>query len=209
MNYKRPIAGVILAAGISKRFGRLKQLVKFNGKTLIETVLDTALESNLDQITVVLGKDYEKVVKTVSDKLNIKRLSSVINNNYIYGQSTSVKAGLSAVMDRFNSAMFIVADQPLLSSKIIDNLILKFTESEKDICVPLCKGDRKNPVIFSRNLYPDILKLKGDGGAKELIKANRYRTLFVDIDEPLCFFDIDTHKDLEIVEEKVFSSEKA
>jgi molybdenum cofactor cytidylyltransferase len=91
--------------------------------------------------------------------------------------------------------MFLLADQPLLASKTIDRMLDKFWKSEKDIGVPVCKGKRGNPTIFNRIMYEQLLAIKGDTGARDIIRSNPSRVLQIEIDDPLCFFDVDSEKD--------------
>jgi molybdenum cofactor cytidylyltransferase len=92
--------------------------------------------------------------------------------------------------------MFLLGDQPLLNSNTIDHMLDRFRYSGKDICVPVYKGKRRNPTIFNRVLYDQLMAIEGDIGARDIIRANPERVLDIEMDDPLCFFDIDSPKDL-------------
>jgi molybdenum cofactor cytidylyltransferase len=196
MVHKNPTAGVILAAGASTRFGRPKQLLRLKDKYLIEWVLDAAINSMLSRIVLVLGYSHQKILQALGTKSQHAKLRTKVNLHYEEGQSHSLRTGLSAVKDDFAAAMFLLGDQPMLNSATINRLLEKFWSSDKDICVPTYQGKRKTPTIFGRRFYGHLMDIKGDKGARQLVDANADQVLFVEIDDPLCFFDVDTQKDL-------------
>ena len=120
----------------------------------------------------------------------------VINHKYHGGQSSSLKAGLVSVQKVFSSVMYLLADQPMINSNTIDLLLDRFHGSEKEICVPVVEGQRGNPTIFKRSMYEKIMMLDGDIGARDIIAENAEHVLYVKINDPLCFFDIDSPEDL-------------
>ena len=192
-----PTAGIILAAGDSKRFGRPKQLLRLEDRYLIEWVLDAALNSKLTRIVLVLGHAHDKILQALDQKLQHTKIHIEINPDFKKGQSTSLRAGLSKVKDHFAAAMFLLADQPMLNPTIINTLLESFWSSDKDICVPIYRGQRKNPTLFDQRFYKQLMGIRGDIGARELIDENPHNVLCVEIDNPLCFSDIDTQQDVE------------
>ena len=189
-------AGIILAAGASVRFGQPKQLVKLKDKYLVEWVLDAALESRLDWVVLVLGHEHQSILQALGSKVRHPRLEVVINHNYREGQSSSLKTGLVSVQKAFPSVMYLLADQPMINSTIIDFLLDQFHGSEKEICVPVFEGHRGNPTIFKRSTYEEIMVLDGDIGARDIIAKNPRRVVYAKVKDPLCFFDIDSPEDL-------------
>ena len=164
MNPKTPTAGIILAAGISNRFGKPKQLIKFQGRTLLETVVDAALGSQLTHIVLVLGHAVEEMLPAISHRSDDFRLTIVENTDYLKGMSLSIQAGLKKLQHDFPSVMFLLGDQPLLRSEMIDLLLERYWASDKGICVPCRHGQRGNPTIFSRRFYNRIFAVRGDTG---------------------------------------------
>jgi molybdenum cofactor cytidylyltransferase len=197
MSHQAQTAGIILAGGSSTRFGRSKQLLKFRGKYLLEYVLNAALESRLSHVVLVLGHDHQKILQTLGNCITHERLQLVINHHYLEGQSRSLKAGLLKIRDTFPAVMFLLGDQPMLDSNTIDHMLDKFRYSDKDICVPVCKGKRRNPAIFNRFLYDQLMGIEGDIGARDIIRANPDHVLYVEMNNPLYFVDIDSQQDLE------------
>ena len=190
-------AGIILAGGSSTRFGRPKQLLKLKGKYLLDQVLSAALGSELNHIVLVLGHDHQNILQALETRTTQERLQVVINHRYLEGQSRSLQAGLLKIRQAFPAVMFLLGDQPMLDSSVINHILERFRYSGKDICVPVCKGKRGNPTIFNRVLYDQLMAIEGDIGARDIIRTNPERVLYVDLDDPLYFFDIDSQKDFE------------
>ena len=191
----KPTAGIILAAGASTRFGEPKQLLRLGDKCLLEWVLDAALKSELNTIVLVLGYAHQKILHVLGEKLQHPKLLVAINPQYEKGQSLSLHTGLSKIKDDYPAVMFLLGDQPLLNTKTINVLLERFWADEKDICVPIYRGKRKTPTIFRRRLYTQLMDIKGDMGARQLIDDNPDRVLAVEIKNPVCFFDVDTRQD--------------
>jgi molybdenum cofactor cytidylyltransferase len=197
MSHQKQTAGIILAGGSSTRFGRPKQLLKLKGKYLLEYVLNAALESKLNHVVLVLGHDHQNILRALGARAAHERLQVVVNRRYLEGQSRSLQAGLLKIRQAFPAVMFLLGDQPMLDSKTIDLMLDRFRYSGKDICVPVCKGKKGNPTIFNRELYDQLMAIEGDIGARDIIRSNPERVLYIDLDDPLCFFDIDSPKDFE------------
>ena len=196
MSSRTQTAGIILAAGASVRFGQPKQLIRLGNKYLVEWVLDAALNSRLQTVVLVLGHEQEAILNALGSKAQQPGLEVVLNPNYLDGQSMSLKAGLSSVRQNFESVMFLLGDQPMLKPGVIDHMLDQFRPADKDLCVPFYKEKRGNPTIFRRPLYDELMQVSGDIGARDIIRKNPDRTLFLEIDDPLCFLDIDTPQDL-------------
>jgi molybdenum cofactor cytidylyltransferase len=197
MSWKKPTAGIILAAGESIRFGQTKQLLPLKNKYMIEWVLEAALGSRLEQIILVLGHDHKQIMRALGTQTHCPRLRVCLNHEYKKGQSSSLKVGFSKMPIKFPSVMFLLGDQPMIDTETIDFLLHHFWRSSKDICVPVYQGKRGNPTIFSRKFYNHFLTIKGDIGARGIIKTNSERVLEVEVKNSLCFIDIDTEKDFE------------
>jgi molybdenum cofactor cytidylyltransferase len=181
---------------MSLRFGQPKQLLQLGNKYLLEWVLDAALASRLAKVVLVLGHEHHKILQALGDKTSLPGLQIIINPRYAKGQSSSLQSGLSAVQTEFDSVMFLLGDQPLLQSGTIDYLLESFWSSQNNICVPVYRGKRGTPTIFSRALYPSLMAITGDIGARDIILENAGQVLSVEIADPLGFVDIDSQKDL-------------
>jgi len=197
MDNKTPTAGIVLAAGTSSRFGKIKQLQTIKGKPLIEWVLDACLGSQLERVFLVLGYKHKEILRVLAGKIRHTGLDIVINPDYGKGQSTSLRAGIKAVKDDFPSAMFVLGDQPLIDAQTLNLLIKRFRSSEKNICVPFYDDKRGNPVIFSNKYYAGISGIQGDEGARRIIDNNPDQVLRVVLSRPSFFYDVDIPEDLE------------
>lgn len=196
-------AGIILAAGAATRFGQPKQLLRLKDKYLIERVLDAALTSRLGRIVLVLGYAHQKILQALGKKSQHPKLHIEINPHYKKGQSHSLRVGLAVVKNDFPAVIFLLGDQPMLNSATINTLLERFWSAGKNICAPAYRGQRKNPVILGRRFYDQLMQIKGDIGARQLIDDHPDQVLTVEIDDPLCFFDIDTPQDFENLKKKL------
>ncbi|MDR3569579.1 MAG: nucleotidyltransferase family protein [Syntrophobacteraceae bacterium] len=192
---KMPTAGIILAAGSSSRLGRPKQLLDIGGRPLVVRTVQTALSSLLERVVLVLGHEAEAILASLGPLGSEPRLVVRVNSRYGEGMSTTLREGLEQVAD-FPSVMVILADHPFLDYRLMDLLLTRFRSSDKDICVPCCKGRQGSPTIFGARFYPDIMKIRGDAGGREIIRKNPESLLRVEIETEDSFFDIDTEEDL-------------
>jgi molybdenum cofactor cytidylyltransferase len=195
---KGPTGGIILAAGMSKRFGKTKQLHELGGSTILSMVIDASIKSDLDVIVLVLGHESEAIKASLGSRLIEPRLTTVINPDYALGMSTSLQRGLTEVKDRVPSIMVLMGDQPLISHETINRILQAFRSAGKDICIPVFKGKNMQPVCISSRFYDEIFNVTGDMGARKVIRDNPDAILSLEMDEEDGFIDIDSKEDLEI-----------
>lgn len=188
------IGAILLAAGGSSRFGRPKQLVEFEGKTLIRRGAETLANSTCDPIVVVLGAEIERSAMQIADF----SVCSRINENWQDGMSTSIIAGLNFLLEiepDLDAVIITLCDQPLVSTGEINRLIETYQDSHAAIVAARYEGTMGVPALFSRSLFDELLALKGDTGARQLI-----RKYAIDV-EPVTMekaaFDIDTIDDVD------------
>lgn len=191
------VAGIVLAAGLARRFGGNKLSAAFLGKPLLCWAVEAALASRLHTVIVVLGHDSARPGSMLTGEAGNERLRLIVNKAYRDGQASSVIAGLRAVPGDASAAMFLMGDQPLLDATVIDSLIATHEKSGKSICYPSCNGTRRNPVIFGARLFPEILALTGDTGARALIEANAEDAVCAPFADELLFQDVDRGGDLQ------------
>jgi len=191
-----PIAGIILAAGAAVRFGGCKQLAELRGKPLLQWVLEAALDSELDAVILVLGSRHREVRAALGAELAHDRLQVVFNPDFASGQSTSLKAGLQRVSDEYGAAMFLLGDQPLITSSLVNGLLKLFRVSDRLIAAPVCRNRQGNPCIFDRALFQALMQTAGDLGGRSVIAAHPDHVLRIEIDHPDFFCDVDTPGDL-------------
>ncbi|HLA26358.1 MAG TPA: nucleotidyltransferase family protein [Syntrophales bacterium] len=192
-----PVAGIVLAAGMSTRMGKTKQLMNLSGKPLLARVVEAALASELEKVALVLGHEAEKILAALGSLARDQRLTTVVNERYREGMAASLQAGLLQVKDRFPAVMFLLGDQPMVGVDTINLLLRLFRASDRDICVPVYAGVRGNPVCFSNLFYDRIIAIRGDTGAREIINDHPDNVLYAEISNSLCFMDIDSPEDAE------------
>jgi molybdenum cofactor cytidylyltransferase len=200
MPSKKPTAGMILAAGESKRFGTPKQLIKLSKGYMLEYVIRACLASALDKVYVILGHHRREILKALAENNKSfpnNQLEFLINTQYRQGLSSSLHAGLTSIKNTFGSVMFLLGDQPLVDSVLINLMLKQYYRSDKNICVPSYKGKRGNPTIFSSKYFSLLENVTGDSGGKDIIAAHPKDILMIETDSPACVFDIDAIGDLE------------
>ena len=185
------ISAILLAAGESKRMGKLKQLMPFGQSTIVEQAIDNLLNSAVDETIVVLGYRAEEVIETIA----AKPVKLVVNPDYEQGMSTSIIAGLNLVDSRTQAVMLILGDQPLINSQTINRLIAAFYHHDKGIVIPAYQGRRGHPTIFAIKYREKLLGLKGDIGGRQIVKDHPGDILEVTVDSESIVTDIDTIND--------------
>ncbi len=192
MNSSR-VSAVVLAAGMSTRMGRLKQLALFRGKPLLQIVLDGLKQTLVDEIIVILGHQADQI----KGELAFGSACVVLNDNYAEGMSTSIKAGISHVDPNADGALIIMVDQPLLKPSTIDQIVDGFTRERSTITIPVYRGYRGNPVLVDRTVFPEMKKLTGDSGLRSVFANYSAKTLEVAVDDPGILIDTDTADELD------------
>lgn len=184
------ISGVILAAGASKRMVENKILLPFRGKTVIEYVVAHLLEANLSELIVVGGRDFEMLSKVLAQY----PVKCVENPNYLEGQSTSVKVGLSHISKLSKGCFFFMGDQPLIKAASINQMIALFNSEQNanTIVIPQGKEGRGTPVLFGEGHFQALSHISGDQGGRSIIQNTENERKEFFIDDPSFFWDIDT-----------------
>ncbi|MDD5285127.1 MAG: molybdenum cofactor cytidylyltransferase [Desulfuromonadaceae bacterium] len=185
------IAGVILAAGQSSRMGKVKQLLPFRGKTILQWVIDNALASSLERIIVVIGHRADLVEPAITGR----DVTVVINDYYRKGQSSSIKAGLQALPEGTEAVLFMLGDQPLVAPETINHILNAYVTFQNPIVLPLYKGKRGNPALFSRETFHGLESLTEDCGGRSLLKEYDGKVLQLEVYDPYIHFDLDTDED--------------
>ncbi len=191
----KKIAGIILAAGTSSRMGRTKQMLPYEGTTILGTVIKCALASDLDTVILVLGHEAAAIRDQLDEQLDLKKVEILINPHYRQGQSTAIVAGTNQLSNDFDAAMFLLGDQPLISKNLINLLVQKAGQNTGRIIIPYYKEQRGNPVTFDKTLFPELTSLKADTGARVLFKKHAADISRIEVDDPGILTDIDTLQD--------------
>jgi molybdenum cofactor cytidylyltransferase len=187
------IAALILAAGASSRMGRPKQLLDWGGRPLVRAAAEVALAAGLDPVLAVVGGAQEAVEAALAEL----PLRIVPNADYADGQSTSLRAGIAALGPEVEAVVVLLGDQPFVSAAIVARLLAEWRASRAPIVAPVYAGQRGNPVLFARAIFPELLAVQGDQGARAVLAADQARVLLVPFDDARPLSDIDTPEDYE------------
>ena len=185
-------AAVILAAGRSTRMGKPKQLLRFKGQTMLEHAISAALGAGITTPVVVIGAYADSLLEEVQ----LLRYCKVLrNDDFAEGQSTSLRAGTSFLSGKYDAAIFMLADQPLVDSALVLNLSNEFSRVKPDVLYPVYQGRRGNPVIIGANLFPRLINISGDEGARSLFTDQSLKIHAHEVDNEAVVTDIDTWQD--------------
>lgn len=181
----------ILAAGSSSRLGQAKQLIKYKGKYLINHTIDIVWNAGLRNVSVILGANAEKILKVIINK----NVIILINPDWFEGMSSSFRTAMDKkVVKYFRAALFVMCDQPLLTKELISDIVNLYSQNKNKIISCNYNSVIGPPSLFPKTYFKDLLKLKGDKGAKEIIMKHHENLLTVDF--PGGELDIDSQKDL-------------
>jgi molybdenum cofactor cytidylyltransferase len=187
------ISAILLAAGQSQRMGGDNKLIKkYIKKHLINHILDTLIKSKIKKIIVVSGFQNSKVKKII---VKNEKINFVYNKNYKSGMASSIKTGLKRISKKNIGFLIIHADMPKISRKIINKLYEAIKNKDKEIFVPIYKRKLGNPVGFKYSMLKKLKKIKGDKGAKKIIKRNKKKLYLVKVNAKSIFNDLNTPRD--------------
>ncbi len=162
------LAAAILSGGASRRMGSPKALLRFQGRSFLERLLEVTEHPKIRVRRVILGAD----AKVIMEAVQLRPEEIVINQEWEKGQLSSVHAALRSLPPGTDGMLICPIDHPLISAALIDNLIELFSTGKKAIVVPKYEGRRGHPVIFSSSLYGELLRAPLDVGARAVVWAH-------------------------------------
>ena len=160
-------AGLVLAAGSSRRMGSPKQLLAIDGRPLLEVVVAHACASRLDDVIVVLGAAADEI----RSRVDLGRARVLVNRDHASGMASSLRAGLAALDGGVDRVMVILGDQPEIGSGLIDKLLDLQESSGLPAAALSFNGLLHPPVVLERELWGDLMDLEGDVGCRAVIRA--------------------------------------
>lgn len=179
------VAGIVLAAGESRRMGSPKALLPYRGATFLETLIEL-FSARCQTVIVVLGAHAEAIRAAQASPSAAVR--EVYNERYIAGQTSSLLAGLRAVPADSEAVLFTPVDHPAVAAETVDALLAPPLPL---IRIPRYSGERGHPILVRRELIPEFLALPPDAPANRVTRAHRAETEFIDVDDPGVVADID------------------
>ena len=181
---------LILAAGKSSRMGNIKQLLKIEGKTLIENAIETSMKIEKTTTLCVLGAHAAEIKK----KVDMSNVDVTINKDYELGLSSSIISGIKHLQKQkkqFDGIFLLLADQPAIKVAYYQEMVALFSKEKKKIIASKYENGFGVPAIFPKSFIKNLLAIKGDKGAREFLQKNKKEILspktrvnLVDIDTP-------------------------
>lgn len=186
------IAAIVLAAGLSRRMGRPKLLLELRGRPVIRHAVERVIAAGIRQVLVVTGPEQAALARAL-DGLDVR---FAVNPTPEVGQGTSVSVGVSALAAGTGSVLIALGDQPGVPAEVVPALIGALKAPGKTIAAPRYADGLGNPVLFAASVFPELLALGGDRGARAVVERDPSRLAVVDIASPMPR-DIDTPEDYE------------
>ncbi len=184
---------IILAAGSSSRLGQSKQLIKVEGKTLLEKTTQAALDSSAHPIVVVLG-NQASVHKGIIETLPV---TIVMNEQWSNGMGSSLKVGLQRLIKDhpdIEAVIITVCDQPYLTADHLKKLIIIYTNTSSEVVASHYNNTKGVPALFSKSLFKKLLELAHEEGARKIIRQHEGTLALVPFEKGE--IDIDTPDDM-------------
>ena len=187
------IGAVVLAAGMSSRMGETKQLLRWDGRTLLDQVIENVRASDVSDIVLVLGHAAETIVKGIA----AGNLQVVVNTGYREGMGSSLRTGVSALPPEVDAALICLADQPFVRPETLQLLMDRYRKSSAQIVIPMCKGFRGNPVLLDRSVFPEVMVLSGDIGCRAIFGSHLEGIVKVPVEDLGILLDVDSQEDFD------------
>ena len=183
---------VLLAAGASSRLGKPKQLLPYEGTTLLKHAVQLAVDAALKPIVIVVGAN----ANILNIEIEESQANIVMNETWQEGMASSIRTGLQKMLElepTINSVIMMVCDQPFVTVQLLQDLMAKHIETGKPIIASNYKNNLGTPALFDATIFSELMQLKGDTGAKKIL--NNHPEWVAAIDFPMGEIDIDTEED--------------
>ena len=182
---------IVLAAGASTRMKKQKLLLPFNGKTMIETVIQNIMTVLGNNILVVLGSHREEIGEQIN-KLPVK---TCVNEKFPDGMLSSVICGFRALPENAEAALVFLGDQPQIPAEVTRLVLKTWQHSGKGIIIPATSGKRGHPVLIETKYKTEIERLDPEKGLRQLMKKFKDDVKEIECNLPDILRDIDTPDD--------------
>jgi len=185
------ISAILLAAGQSKRMDGENKLTKvIQSVPLIKHSVKNILASSIDELIIVLGYQKEIIEKLIDKNEKIK---FVFNKDFESGMASSIKTGLDNLSEKTEAFFICLGDMPMVSHDIYNQLIE--SKDNKEIIVPIYKGQQGNPVLFNKSMKEKVIDISGDIGAKKILELNKDKILNLEINDQSIIKSFNTQDD--------------
>lgn len=174
------IAGIILAAGASRRMGTPKALLEYQGETWLDRWIGL-LAGRCDPVVVVLGADADRI------RAGLRRAAQarfVINPQPERGQFSSLQCALAALPEQIEGFLFTPVDHPAVRVETVERLLAEFLQGGALVAAPRHRGQSGHPVCCARALAAEMLAEPPDSQARVVLRRYRHATRYVDVEDP-------------------------
>jgi molybdenum cofactor cytidylyltransferase len=188
----KTLAGVVLAAGESRRMGTPKQLLPFGERTILERVVDTLLTAGVGEVIVVLGHLAHRVRTVLGDR----RVRVAVNESYRQGMLSSVKCGVRAIGTEHDAVLLALGDQPHIDSAVVSEVMREYRAGSVGILIPRYGAKKGHPIIIDLRKYREaILNLPEHVGLNALMQEHTDDVRLIDVATEDIIRDIDVPED--------------
>lgn len=186
------IAGIVPAAGLSKRMGDFKPLLPFATSTMIQTSIELLQKAGVQQIIVVLGYRGNEIEAQVS---GMKYTEVIYNPNYRAGDMLeSIQLGLSQIRD-CDAAYVLPGDMPAIAAETFQSVRQCMETTGAFVVFPTLEGRKKHPPLIAHHCFESICHFSGEGGLHMALQQFHNQTVCVAVDDFGCSMDADTPAD--------------
>lgn len=193
------ISCILLAAGLSQRFGSPKALALWGQHSILEQQLSMLKHTQVNQVIVVLGAHAELLKPFLLKHTNI---NVVYNKDYKFGQTSSFKAGLQSISPQSIGIMLFPVDFPAIQAQTVDLLISRFNKDNHLLLIPTHHGRKGHPPIFSINLKQELLALDDSEGINTIVHRHEDKSKLLAVDDSGVIDTFNTQEELLVLKKK-------
>ena len=183
------VYAIILAAGASRRMGKLKQLLEWQNLSLLEHAIQNARSLLHDRVIVVLGAH----AKSIQTAVDFEAVTVIVNPDWLEGVASSIRTGIQALPVTATAALILLCDQPLISPAHIQAILSGWQNEPARMVASQYNDSIGVPALFPAEFFGSLLELKGDQGAKRILLELGDSVLKIPL--PEAELDIDTMSD--------------
>lgn len=187
-----PVLGVVLAAGGSTRMGRPKQLAELDGRPLLAHVLAAVDAAPVDRVVVALGGAADAVL----ERVDLGRAEPLVVEGWAAGMGHVLASTLAQAGDDWEAVVVLLGDQPLVPGSAVARVVEAWRAGAGPVVTATYGGRPGHPKLFDRRLLPDLLRLTGDTGARDLLATHPDRVHRVEVGDLGSDADVDVEADL-------------
>ncbi len=190
------VMGVVLAAGESRRMGKLKALLPFGDRTVIEQVVHALLQADLDGVAVVLGQRAPEIAAV----LEPWPVQVLYNDRYRDGMTSSVQVALQQITPVPDAYLLALVDQPHLGHEPAQRVLEAYAQTPtQGLVIPTYQGKRGHPIVLNSQYRQEVLALGREQGLNRVTRGHPETTLEIPLADDFILYDMDYPEEYEAV----------